>query len=272
MNRLACRVVMIWAALVMPSQGQPAQDVPSMLPASQVARRMLMSIRSTPCLHVRAEVETDAVGRLTIDAWMTASRVKQEIRKNGRVVHAQYASGGRIQEYAPETVFPHGSPARHVVIEYDNDAENDQWPRLAGHDLACDGVGVAGDSWLRPLNEENPTIPQMLAMVTEESEMSIAEVDGRSCYVFRSHRQVSESRASVVELAVDKATFEPVRRIITDTGGKKTTKKSVTYRLTRLPDDSTVKWGLEPRALAAFESTKSLDKPEAPRSKEPPPP
>jgi hypothetical protein len=189
----------------------------------QEAAGMQDAIRSSPCMRLTVDIMSDdkEVETIQIQAWMTTDRCRMEVLREGRLIYARYKGEGRVQEYVPQGEFKYGSPAPYAILEYDTGPEDDEWPRLVGHGLGCEAVGAAGDSWLRDPDEEDPTKPEAFAMNILDSSMSDGELGGRRCYVFRSLHRASSTASTVMEIYVDCASLEPLRKVVTTMDGPK---------------------------------------------------
>jgi hypothetical protein len=241
-----------FAVLAGPANAQPvAAADPAALSPEEVADKMIAAIRSSPCIRLTVDIVSDAaeVGTVQVQAWMTVDKARMEVFRQGRIIYARYKGEGRVQEYVPQGEFKFGSPAPHVVLEYDTGPEDDEWPRLVGHGLGCEAVGAAGDSWLREPDEENPTIPQAIAMNIVGSSMTLGELHDRPCYVFRSLRRTSATQSSVMEIYVDRESFEPLQQTLTTMNGSKVLTRRADQRIEHLPDDRGLSWRLDAREL-----------------------
>lgn len=214
------------------------------LTAQEVADNVLQSIGSTPVLRVAADIETD--GELYhSEAWMSATKFRSEVRRDGRLVYASYVSGGRMQEFYPTATVAKDIPLTNVLIEYDGPESTGGWPVFQTRRFGCDVIGVIGESWLDP----NSSAQQLMTENLRTAALSVDQFEGRSCYVFRYERRRSASDVDVFEERIDQKTFDPIQMTRTTTQGLKTTVKRNTYRLEHLRDDRGIEWELDPVKL-----------------------
>jgi hypothetical protein len=223
---------------------------PSRAPADtrdEVIDKMTKSVRTSPYLHVRARVVSDRIGTAYIEAWMSKEADRNEVYKDGRLVHAMYVNGQVTQEYAPRLAFKNGTRAEELLIEYTRQSGPESWPKLIDNKLACDAVGVAGDTWIRtaaPDQLEDVAIPEMWADNARTSEMTDAMLGTRPCHYFRAARHMDATHAMIWELYVDKATCEPVRQEKTAINAGKILHETTDYWIEHLDSDAGIEWKL----------------------------
>lgn len=220
---------------------------PALLDRAEVAAKMIASVTSSPVLHmkVKCTLNTD---HYEAEGWMTATKVRAELRKAGELVFAQVLADGRAQEYVPRANFKNGTQATGVLLEYDSPLEKmDDWPRLMDQEFACGPGGVVSVSWLKELS---PTVPEMIADNMQSANMTETVLEGRTCYWFHTVVGATADAGITWNLYVDKATFKPVRQLkVVRQGGKKVKDEARDYWFEHLQDDSGVVWRLDPRTL-----------------------
>lgn len=237
------------------SRRMPHEPGPA-LTANEVADNMLWSIGSTPVLRVEADIETDGEVYHS-EAWMSATKFRSEVRRDGRLIYASFVSEGRMQEFYPMATVAKDIALTNVLIEYDGPESTGGWPVFQTSGFGCDVVGVIGESWLDPNSSAQQVMTQNLRTAT----MSVDQFEGRPCYVFQHERRRNALDVDIVEERIDQETFEPVLVTRTEFKGVDMTVKRNTYRFTHLKDESGIEWTLDAAKLrnAADPETIQID-------------
>lgn len=236
------------AGLAAPPAVEPPHD------RADIAARMLKAVSASPAL--RLHITYSRLGTVyEVDAWMTSTKVKSEVRRGGEVVFAQSFADGRAQEYVPKATFRNGTEATGVLLEYDAPLEKmDDWPRLIDQEFACGPGGAGSNSWISVVR---PTVPEILSdSMLSETTLTEEELDGVMCYRFYAVRQAGPDLTITWDLYVDKATFLPKRQQrVSVQAGMKFKDDISDYRLVHLPDDQSIQWRLDLSHLRAQEKT-----------------
>lgn len=211
---------------------------------AELAAKMRASIHAGPFLRVRERVTSDAGGFDQV-AWMSKTRVRIEVRQDGKLVYAHSVDGRRTREFVPRAVFKNGADAVNVIVEYDADLEdvNAGWPKLINTDLACNTMGSIGDTWLKV---EEPSIPSMWAEGMAGCVVEEGYLGDRPAYRLTARRELEPGRVFVKEYYLDRDSCLPVRDVSTTTlHGKVVNHRRGDLVIEHLATDEGIAWRLE---------------------------
>ncbi len=228
----------------------PPGDASASTSREEIAARMVKTVTASPVLHMAVRC-LHRGEKYEVQGWMTATKVRCEVRKAGKVVFAQIFADGRAQEYVPQAEFKNGTEATGVLVEYDAPLDKmDDWQRLIDQDLACGPGGVASNSWLKAAH---PTEPEMIAENLQSADATMSEtiLDGKPCYWFHIARGLFDGSTLTGDVYIDKSSYEPLRQSrVVEKDGKKIKDDIFDYTFEHLSDDKGIEWKLDPAKLA----------------------
>lgn len=213
-----------------------------------IAAKVRESITSSPVLHLTVRYQVDGTV-YDAEGWMTATKVRGQVRQNGVLLFARFFEAGRAQEFVPQATFPNGTQATNVILEYRTDPVLgfDEWPRLIDQSFACGPGCVATDSWLQT---GTLSVPDIFAEHIQNGELSETILNAIDCYVSRIEVRPDPDTVLTKELYINKTTFKPVRQKTFNTQYGMTIRDTVVdYTLLHLSSEAGIQWELKPDNL-----------------------
>jgi len=212
----------------------------------EVIARMRRSLESTPVLHVI--VRDKHHGEVyECQGWHMGSRVRGEVRKDGKLVFASYSDGNRVQEYVPAFTFANKVETTGVLIEHETTEGG--WFCLLNNNFTCGPGSIAVTPFLSS-TYESTNLSAYLANMQPPTLVENAVLNERACYRYHFKDEYEPGSSVTWELFIDKTNYEPVRmsRLMVIKG--KVSKDDVyDYTFKHLPDDSGIHWGLDVERL-----------------------